>query len=369
MGSHRNEASSGLRFDAAALQGFAEELLTRAGLRGDRAARTAEVLVEGDLLGHTTHGLQLLAPYLRDIESGHMRTEGEPEVIADHPNAVTWDGHYLPGPWLVSRAMDLAFERIADAAVVTVVIRRSHHIACLAAYLKRATDRGLVMLLSCSDPASGSVAPHGAIAGRYTPNPIAAGIPTTGQPVLVDISASTTTNGMTARMNRAGDGRKLPGPWLVDNRGEASNDPRVMQGDPPGAILPLGGMELGHKGFGLGLLVEALTSGLAGHGRADGVRGWGASVFMQMLDPGSFGGRDGFVRETGWLADACRTAPVRPGNPPVRLPGERALALRARQHAEGVALHPEILPALAPYAQRFDVPLPEALPPADGQRA
>ena len=53
------------------------------------------------------------------------------------------------------------------------------------------------------------------------------------------ISASTTTNGMTARMNRANDGRRLPGPWLVDNRGEASDDPRVMLTDPPGAILPL----------------------------------------------------------------------------------------------------------------------------------
>src|SRR5687768_2312006 len=346
------------RFDTNALQGFAESLLVHAGLAEAPARVTAEVLVEGDLLGHSTHGLQLLAPYLRDIASGHMRCSGEPHVVADRGGAVTWDGGFLPGPWLVRQAMDLAFERVAQHAVVTVAIRRSHHIACLAVYLRLATERGLMMLLSCSDPATGSVAPHGAMAGRYTPNPIAAGFPTDGDPVLIDISASTTTNGMTARMNRANDGRRLPGPWLVDNRGEASDDPRVMATDPPGAILPLGGMDLGHKGYALGLLVEALTSGLAGHGRADGEKGWGASVFLQVLDPQAFGGRERFVRETGWLAAACRSAPVKPGNPPVRLPGERALRLRERQLERGVALHPEIMPALAPHAERLALALP-----------
>jgi L-lactate dehydrogenase len=199
------------------------------------------------------------------------------------------------------------------------------------------------------------------MAGRYTPNPIAAGFPTDGPPVLIDISASTTTNGMTARMNREGRGERLPGPWLVDNLGEASDDPRVMQADPPGAILPLGGMDLGHKGFALGLLVEALTGGLAGQSRADAEKRRGASVFLQVLEPAAFGGRDHFAKATGWLADACRGAPVKPGNPPVRLPGERALALRDAQRASGVALHPEIMPALAPYAERWKVEMPRAL--------
>jgi LDH2 family malate/lactate/ureidoglycolate dehydrogenase len=143
-------------YGAGHLRVFAETLLRKSGLTLGQAQQTAEVLLEGDLLGHTTHGLQLLAPYLRDIEAGRMCCEGEPIVIVDHAGALTWDGRFLPGPWLVLKAMEAAFERIAAHAVV---IRRSHHIACLAAYLKRATDRGLVMLLSCSDPGVASVAP------------------------------------------------------------------------------------------------------------------------------------------------------------------------------------------------------------------
>jgi LDH2 family malate/lactate/ureidoglycolate dehydrogenase len=43
----------------------------------------------------------------------------------------------------------------------------------------------------------------------------------------------------------------------------------------------------------------------------------------------------------------------------VRLPGERGLALKRRQLAEGVSLHPGILPALEPWARKLSLPVPE----------
>jgi LDH2 family malate/lactate/ureidoglycolate dehydrogenase len=346
------------RYAVAKLRDFAAALLTSGGLPRDRAATVAEILVEADLMGHTTHGLQLLAPYLQDLAAGKMTRWGEPEVVADHGGAVTWDGGFLPGPWLVVRAIDLACDRAARHKVATVVIRRAHHIACLAAYLTRATDRGMMIMLTCSDPNVATVAPHGAFAGRYTPNPLAAGWPTYGEPVLLDISASTTTNGLTGRMYRDGKGERLGGKWLVDNAGEASDDPAVLFAEPPGAILPLGGMELGHKGFALGLLVEALTGALGGYGRASAEKRWTGCVFVQVIDPAGFGGSDAFIRETSRMAELCRTAPVKPGNPPVRLPGERGLALRTRQLEQGVALHAGIMDALVPWADRLGVPLP-----------
>jgi L-lactate dehydrogenase len=196
------------RYSAQALITFADNLLQRGGLPANRAHLVAETLVEADLMGHTTHGLQLLAPYLQELEIGGMAKTGEPEVVSDRGAALTWDGGYLPGPWLVSHAMDVAFERIQTHPVVTVVIRRSHHIACLAAYPKRATDRGLFMLLTSSDPATKSVAPFGGLQPLYTPNPVAAGIPTNGDPIILDISMSTTTNGLVGRLNR--EGKRLP---------------------------------------------------------------------------------------------------------------------------------------------------------------
>src|SRR6478609_2639323 len=195
-------------YPAAALTDTATRLLRAAGLDADKAGAVAAILVEGDLMGHNTHGLALLAPYLAELESGAMTRDGAPQVIQDRPAAVTWDGRRLPGPWLVLQAMELATARAKQYGTGTVVIRRSHHIACLAAYLKRATDQGLLMVLTCSDPNSASVAPFGGLDAVYTPNPIAAGIPTTGVPVLMDISTSATTNGLTGRLHK--EGGRLP---------------------------------------------------------------------------------------------------------------------------------------------------------------
>jgi LDH2 family malate/lactate/ureidoglycolate dehydrogenase len=348
-----------LRYSAPALITFADTLLQRGGLPSDRAHIVAETLVEADLMGHTTHGLQLLGQYLAELEKGGMAKSGEPEVVSDRGAALTWDGNYLPGPWLVSRALDEAFERIQTHPVVTVVIRRSHHIACLAAYPKRAADRGLFMLLNSSDPATKSVAPFGGVQPMYTPNPVAAGIPTNGDPIILDISMSTTTNGMVGRLNR--EGKRLPQAWILDAQGSPSDNPADAFTDPPGTILPLGGMELGYKGFALGLLVEAMTSALGGYGRADEPTQWGASVFLQIIDPQAFGGLDAFTREMTWFAENSQNNPVPPGKPPVRLPGSRAQRLRAEQLENGVVLYTGIMPALQSWSEQFDVPLPAAL--------
>ena len=258
---------------------FAARLMQALGLSQNRAQVVAEILVEADLMGHSTHGLQLLAAYLGELEAGTMTKEGEPTTIVDRGSAVTWDGRYLPGPWLVTQAMDLAFARIQEQPVVTVAIRRSHHIACLAAYLERATEKGLLMVLVSSDPSTQTVAPYGGIQPVYTPNPIAAGIPTQGEPILLDISMSTTSNGLVNRFHN--QGQKLPGPWLLDNQGHISDNPADLFSEPPGSVLPLGGFDLGYKGFALGLLVEALTSALGGYGRADEPNRWDHPYFCR----------------------------------------------------------------------------------------
>ena len=341
------------RYDADALVTFATRLLLRAGLAPAMAPEVADVLVTGDLLGHVTHGLALLAPYLKELEQGSMRKDGVPTVLTEHPAAQLWDGERLPGPWLTLRA----FEAAAAMAVVhgtgTVVIRRSHHIACLAAYLLRATERGLIAVIKSSDPLLAAVVPHGGLTPVMTPNPIAAGLPTSGDPVLIDVSTSITSMGFVNQRREAGE--KLPGPWLIDRSGRATDDPQVMASEPKGALLPLGGLDAGHKGYALGLLVEALTAGLAGFGRADPREGWGATVYLQVIDPNAFAGLEAFRRQMDHMIEASHASEPRPGVERVRMPGERGLALLREQRTRGLALHPAIMPALYPWAQKLGV--------------
>lgn len=348
------------RYSADDLVAYASTLLERAGVRRDIARDVATVLTDGDLLGHTTHGLQLLAPYLGEIEKGTMGKSGEPRVVNSRPAVQAWDGVRLPGPWLTLRALDAAAKMAHDYGTGTVVVRRSHHIAALAAYMKRVTDLNLMAIIACSDPAMKSVAPYGGVSPVFTPNPLAAGIPTSGDPIILDISASYTTNGFTQRLHASG--QQLAHPWIQDAQGNATRDPSVLFTEPRGTLLPVGGLEAGHKGYSLALLVEAATGALAGHGRADASEGWGATVFVQVLDPAAFGGVDDFHRQVDWVADACRTATPRPGGDRVRLPGERGMQRYREQKARGVELFDGIMASLAPWAAKLDVTAPEARP-------
>ncbi len=347
------------RYDASSLARFAEQLLVASGIEPAKTRDVAEVLVTGDLLGHATHGLALLSPYLAEIEKGSMAKSGEPRVLERRDAAALWDGQRLPGPWLTVQALDTAMTMASAHGTGTVVVRRSHHIACLAAYLLRATERGFVAIVQSSDPKTAAVVPHGGTRPVMTPNPIAAGIPTSGDPILVDVSTSITSMGYTMQRREAGE--RMPGPWLIDAAGNATDDPRAALEEPKGALLPLGGLDAGHKGFALGLLVEALTAGLAGFGRADPMEGWGATVFVQALDPRAFGGLDGFRRQMDHMVEASHASPPRPGVAGVRLPGERGMQLLREQRAQGVALRASIMPALAKWAQKLGVAMPAAL--------
>ena len=76
---------------------LAVRLLEAAGIASDRAAVIAQLLVEADLMGHTTHGLTLLPGYLDELAAGTMTATGDPELIRDTGPCLTWDGRRLPG--------------------------------------------------------------------------------------------------------------------------------------------------------------------------------------------------------------------------------------------------------------------------------
>jgi LDH2 family malate/lactate/ureidoglycolate dehydrogenase len=338
---------------------FATRLFGAGGLDDEKARTVAAVLVEGDLLGHSTHGLQLAGPYLDALQDGRMRAQGEPEVLRERAGAVCWNGRRLPGPWLTVRAVETALGRAKKHGIAAVAIQESGHIGCLAAYLERATAQGCMIILTCSDPSEASVAPFGGTRAMFTPDPLAIGIPTAADPILIDISASITTNGLTSRL--AQEGRRFPGAWAMDAAGHATDDPRRVFTEPPGTILPVGGKEYGHKGYGLALTIEALSQGLSGHGRADRPAGWGASTWIQVMDPEAFGGGAAFIRQMTFTAAACRANPPAPGVDRVRLPGDGGLARKRTALEEGVRLYPGITDALEARAKRLGVEMPRPL--------
>ncbi|MBS8227199.1 Ldh family oxidoreductase [Vannielia litorea] len=326
------------------LKHFVAALLQAAGMEAEKAGVTAEVLVEGEMIGRATHGVGLVPWYLSELSSGALAGTGSHEVIRDRGATFVWEGNCLPGAWLVTKGLDLAAERARQYGTASGAIRNAHHTCALAAYMRPLTDQGLVVRITASNPAAARMAPFGGTRPLLTPNPIAVGFPTSAHPIVVDVSCSITTTTMTQTL--AGRGERYPGQWALTAAGQPTDDPREVT-EHGGTLLPIGGTSKGYKGFGLAVIEDLMSQGLSGKGRANTPAGpLSQSIFLQVWDPDAFAGTDALVLQSDHLANACRENP--PANPsrPVRIPGDQAAVLRERALTEGLQIPDETIATL-----------------------
>ncbi len=340
------------------LESFAVALFCAAGMDADKAASVARLLVRTDAMGRRTHGLAQAPAYLAEIAKGTMATTGTYAVLKDNgATSALWDGNYLPGLWLVEQAIETSIPRAEKYGLAAVAIKSNHHIGCLAALCKIATDRGLIALIANSDPAGQRVAPFGGTEALMTPNPIAMGYPGTPNPVLVDLCASITTTSMTRQKHARGE--LFEHPWLLDALGAPTRDPAVLEHSTQrGSLQLMGGPEYGHKGFGLSLMVEALSQGLSGEGRKNGPKRWGGSTFVQVISPEAFSGADAFAEQMDYLSERCRSNKPVDASKPVRMPGDQAARGIAAAQRDGIAFDGATWSALTHWADKLGVALP-----------
>ena len=357
---HAAREAAPQRFERTALFTLARDLLVHAGLEAHIAAVVADLLIQTDEIGVTTHGLSMIPYYLPELANGNMTTHGTHDVVADHKVTMVWDGNGLPGHWVMTQALATCMERAADLGMAAMAIRRSHHIGCLSTLTRIAALKGFVCYIATSDPSGEWVAPFGGTEPLLTPNPWAVGYPATDHPVLIDTCASITT--VSKVREHINTGRPFANDWMLDAQGRATTDPNVVNTTPKGTILPAGGMDHGHKGYAMGLMVEMLTQALAAHGRVEKPTRWGANVFLQIMDPQAFGGLEAFTSQVDHLNAACRANTPVDAARPVRVPGDRAAMARRQSARLGVVVPDEVLTRVQACADAAGLTMPTPLP-------
>jgi LDH2 family malate/lactate/ureidoglycolate dehydrogenase len=353
-----------LMYGSNELRGFITSLFDAAGAEHQKSAAIAHGLLEAELFGHSTHGIGLVLKYLSELQSGSMKGAGEVETLRDNGSCICWNGRQLPGLWLVREAIDLALKRVPTYGIITIVVRQGSHIGALSSYLQRATDDGCIVIVATSNPGLRRVAGFGGIDPVISQNPIGIGIPTSGNPILIDMSTSIVSGGQVLRAKE--EGKQLAGRWLIDSDGNPSGDPSALfDSAVAGAIMPLGGLDYGFKGMGLGLTVEALTGALGGWGRSRAQSSWPSNVFIQVIDPEAFGGTAAFIEESDFLAAAFRDSRPINSSKPVRVPGDRAFQSKVTRSSDGIPLSPLVVEALASWARSNGVsgPVPTGIVP------
>ena len=335
--------------DAGALRACMERIFEKEGFAAEDARAIADVLMQADLFGIESHGAQRLMYYHRNIRSGSVNVSAKPEVLRETPVSALIDGHFGMGALVAQFAMRMAIEKAKQSGVGMAVVRDSSHYGIAGYYTLMAEREGLAAF-SMTNTGPIMVPTFGREMMLGT-NPMAFCMPADPVPFWFDASTTVVTLGKVEVCQKRG--RPMPQGWTIGPDGAPCTDaPRmnasILAGE-RGGILPLGGegeTHGGHKGYGLGIMVEALTGVLA-QGMTSpqmcGAHGDHTCHFLLAFDPAMFGDpADIRARMSAYLA-ALRASEKMPGCARIYTPGEKAFEAMARRLREGVPVEENTL--------------------------
>ncbi|MEX2174719.1 MAG: Ldh family oxidoreductase [Pirellulaceae bacterium] len=339
----------------ARLESFATALLQAGGTSAEEARIVGRSLVDSNLRGYDSHGVMRIPYYVQAIQEREVVVGGELTILDEGPSRVVADANWGLGQVQAVRLLKLLAEKAHTAGQAIGTMTHSGHIGRLGEYCELAAADGLVSLLMVnSHGAAVRVAPPGGKAPRLSTNPLAIGVPHGDAPLVLDFSTSATAEGKVRVKKIAG--QTCPDGWLLDCDGKPTCDPSVLYGNPPGSILPMGGIQ-GYKGFGLGLMIEIFTGAISGGicARPVPYAKKGNCVFMMLIDPARYGGAEHFQGEVSQLVDYIRSCPRIDGCEEILLPGDPERRLFAQRSAAGIFLDDENWNALVKLGDKLGV--------------
>ena len=318
--------------------------LTSFGVPGQAAEDCARILVLGEMMGLTTHGVGRILSYGERLAIGGIDPKAELRVEAPAPAMRRIDGCNGLGPSIGAVALRQAMEAARETGIAIVFCAGSNHFGPIAPYALLAAQSGFASLIASN--ASVTIAPSGGREARLGNNPLGFGFPNPGgMPIILDMAMSVVARGKIRDAAKAGT--PIPEGWATDAEGRPMTDARTAL---DGFLLPFGG----YKGYGLSLCVDMLTGLLSGAAYLTHVKSW----VDDPEDPQNLGhtfvlidtarlmpASDLSERMTDFQRQVHGTPPVDPDQP-VLLPGERELKRLEAARASGMDVNGETLAKL-----------------------
>jgi L-2-hydroxycarboxylate dehydrogenase (NAD+) len=284
--------------------------LTLAGYDEDEINLMLDILSYAQLRGNVQSIVQFAGPGMPKHPEAR-----DVSVIKETALSVLLDGNRNAGMVVMHRAMILASEKAAAQGFGMVGTRNTcQATAAIGYYVRHLALNGFIGLAFCGS--SKKVAHFGSYQPIYGTNPLALGLPTFSEPIILDMATSALPFFKLAAAAMLG--QPLPAGVAMDAAGRDTTDPQAALS---GALRS---MDRGPKGSGLGLLVEALTGPLVGAAFAnvgDTNHNWGNLILA--IDPELLVGREEFQRQMMALRQAVKSCSRLPGVQEIFLPGEQ----------------------------------------------
>ena len=328
-------------------------VLNTAGIPEEDARLVADHLVRSNLNGHDSHGVARIPMYVSNME-GPYASWDDHQVLRDTPTIAIIDGRGANGIVAVTRALDTAVAKARTSTIGIVGLHNMTHVGRLGEYPVRIAEQGMVGMV-LTNVGGVFMAPFGSADRRLPPNPIAFAVPRRdGPPLMLDMTLSAVAGGKVQQKRARNE--PVPEGWLVDDQGHYVTDAdRFM--DPDVGMLPLGGLQLGHKGHGLSMMMEAIVGPLSLAGATRNGKA-GNGVLIVAIDIESFTDLDTYTEEVEGMVGWVRSARPLPGFERVYAPGEIEEETQRRRLKDGIDLPESTWAEITAVAKELDVKVP-----------
>lgn len=219
------------------------------------AAEVARAVAAAESVGNRICGLYYLESYCKQLTTGRVKGDVEPEVTRPRPGAVMVDAKFGFAQPAFARGLPEAMAAAKECGVASLAICHAHTCTSLGFFTEQIARAGLIGLGLTN--ASPIVAPPGGKTRVIGTNPISFAAPDGqgGVAMLFDQSTTTVALGKITMAKAAGEA--IPEGWAVDADGNPTTDPEAALG---GSLVSMGG----YKGWGFGLMAELLAAGMSG---------------------------------------------------------------------------------------------------------
>jgi LDH2 family malate/lactate/ureidoglycolate dehydrogenase len=300
---------------------LSERALRGIGYDAEEAHIIADHVIDAALCGYEYSGL---AKILNIPEHPRFAQPRRPmKILHETEVSALYDGGNNNGMVAMYHAARAAIAKAAAHGIAIIGVTDSWMSGRSAYFVEMIARADLVAIHTASS--GGAVAPHGGSRPVLGTNPIAFALPGADGPLVLDMGTSAFMGTDLALRVRLGT--PLPEGVAIDRDGNPTRDAKEAR---DGALLPFGG----HKGFGLGLIVQAF--GLLGGAAsvADNNDGYIFIAFRpDLLVPLAE-----LKRELAALIARVKAVSPLPGFTEIRIPGEQSAKNRMRLMREGLEI-------------------------------
>ncbi|KAF2683640.1 malate/L-lactate dehydrogenase-like protein [Lentithecium fluviatile CBS 122367] len=338
-----------LYVNASDARAFIEGVLAGNGVPQENAIIVAQCLVEADLRGVDTHGINRIPSYMARIRQGVLDPNASPTLRQITPAVAQVDGHNGFGFLAAHTGMATAIRMARDIGVGMVSVKHSNHFGMSAWVVQQALDAGMMSLVFTNS--SPALPVWGGKSKLMGVSPIACGAPAgKGRPFIVDMAPSVAARGKIYKALRRRE--KIPKDWALDKDGKQTDDPaKALEG----VMLPMGGP----KGSALAVMMDVFSGVLSGSAFAgqvtnpyDPSKPADVGHFLVAIKPDLFMNLEEFKDRMDYLYQRVVGSDRMDGVDRIYFPGEIEQIMKEQRLQRGIPLVQAEVEALNKEAQR-----------------